>query len=410
MFENIRIAIQSIRSNALRTVLTFVIIAFGIMALVGILTAIDGIKASLTSSFSSMGANSFNIVRSGTGVRGGRRSKTRTTAAPIRLEEALRFKERFDFPAKASVSVMGTMGAVVKTEEESTNPNINITGIDDNYLDVAGYSLQYGRNITEREAMEGRPVALLGADVADQLFGPKHKVLDSIVSIRSAPYRVIGVLGEKGSSASFSGDRIVLLPLQRVAKYFGSQIESYNLAIGVQDAQNINMAMAEAERVMRNVRGLRPAEEKDFSLRKSDGVLKVLLENTETLRLAAVFIGFITLLGAAVGLMNIMLVSVTERTREIGIRKSIGATRRTILIQFLTEAIVICQIGGILGIILGILVGNLVTLFSGGAFIIPWDWIGLGVAVCFIVGLFSGLYPAVKASRLDPIDALRFEW
>lgn len=409
MLENIRIAIQSIRSNALRTVLTFIIIAFGIMALVGILTAIDGIKGSLTSSFSSMGANSFNIVQSGTGVRGGRRRKARTAAAPISLDEALTFKERYDFPAQPSVSVMGTMGAVVKTEEEATNPNINITGIDENYLDVAGYNLQYGRNITERETMEGRPVAILGADVADLLFGPSHQALDSIVSIRSAPYRVIGVLEAKGSSASFSGDRLVLLPLQRVAKYFGSQVESYNLAIGVKDAKNIDLAMAEAEQVMRNVRGLRPIEEKDFDLRKSDGVLKVLLENTQTLRMAAIFIGFITLLGAAVGLMNIMLVSVTERTREIGIRKSIGATRRTILVQFLTEAIVICQIGGILGIILGILVGNLVTLFSGGAFIIPWNWIGLGVAVCFVVGLFSGLYPAIKASRLNPIDALRFE-
>jgi putative ABC transport system permease protein len=177
----------------------------------------------------------------------------------------------------------------------------------------------------------------------------------------------------------------------------------------VTDALNIDPAMAAAEGLFRQIRRTPLGEESDFELEKSDGLISLIVDNTATLQLAAIFIGLITLLGAAIGLMNIMLVSVTERTREIGITKSLGATRRTILVQFLVEAIVICQMGGIVGIVLGILAGNGVTIIVGGSFVIPWAWIALGFTLCFIVGILSGLYPAVKASRLDPIEALRYE-
>lgn len=408
--ENMRLAFVSIRANLLRTALTFLIIAIGIAALVGILTSIDSIKASLTENFASMGSNTFNIIRKGAGIRGGRRGQMRKVGESITYEQAIRFKELYQYPATVSVSALGSTASLVQYKSLETNPNITIYGADETYLSVAGYELELGRNVSEDEATDGRNVVILGSAIVDKLFDGNHqKALDQIVLVRNIHYRVIGTLKEKGSSMTFSGDRMVIMPLMTLRKYFGSQTNSYNLSVGVRQTTDLDFAIAEATGVFSRVRGVPLGEEPDFEIEKSDGVLSFIMENTATLQLAAIFIGFVTLLGAAIGLMNIMLVSVTERTREIGICKSLGATRNNILIQFLTEAVVICQVGGLLGIVLGLLVGNLVGLLLNAPFIVPWAWMGLGVALCFVVGLVSGLYPAVKASGLDPIEALRHE-
>lgn len=381
------------------------------MALVGILTSIDSIKASLSSNFASMGANTFNIIRSGTGVQGGPRGGQAKAGKSITFNEAISFKERFNFPADVSVSALGSMGAVVKHDKYETNPNSAVYGIDENYFQVAGYKLSAGRNVTAAEAAEGRNVAILGTAIIDKLHPgrPRQSMLGQIITIRNISYTVIGVLEEKGASMTFSGDRMVFIPLQTLRKYMGSQTNSYNLSVAVQEATMMDYAIGESEGLMRSIRQVPLGKAADFEIDKSDNLIEILDENTATIQISAIFIGLITLLGAAIGLMNIMLVSVTERTREIGISKSLGATRRNILSQFLIEAVVICQIGGLLGVILGILMGNIVTLAMGGAFIIPWLWIALGLGLCFIVGLASGLYPAIKASSLDPIEALRHE-
>ncbi len=410
LLENIRLALSAIRGNWLRALLTCAMIAFGIMALVGILTAIDTIKAALNDNFASMGTNTFNVIRKGTGIGGGQRGQRRVIGASITYPQAAYFKENYSYPALVSLSALGSMSSTVRYKELETNPNMTIYGADENYLQVAGYKLSAGRNITAEEAHQGRMLVIIGSAILDKLFnGEPLRALGQQINIRGINYTVIGTLEEKGSSMTFSGDRMAIIPLTTLRQYFGSQTNSYNLSVAVNTATELDAAMSVAEGTMRRARSIDLGQPNDFELEKSNGLISLVLDNTATLQLGAILIGFITLLGAAIGLMNIMLVSVTERTREIGICKSLGATRRTILMQFLIEAIVICQIGGILGVGLGMLAGNSVSSLVGGEFIIPWNWITLGLSLCFGVGLISGIYPAIKASALDPIEALRHE-
>ncbi len=406
--ENIRVAISAIRGQMLRTVLTILIIAFGIMALVGILTSIDALKGSISSSFSSMGSNSFTIRNSGMNIQMGGKSKRAKRHPKITYYQALEFSERFKYPSQVSVSTMADQIGVIKFESTKSNPNITVMGVDANYLDVSGYTLASGRNVTGHDLEEGLHVCLLGKELVDKLF-KKTNPIDKIVSVGPAKYRVVGTLGEKGSSMGFGGDKVCLIPLSNAKQDYGSDYSTYSITVKLKQITDLEPATGEATSMMRNVRKDRIGEENSFEITQSDSLAGMVIESMSTVTLSATIIGIITLLGASIGLMNIMLVSVTERTREIGIRKSLGATRKTIRKQFLTEAVVICQLGGITGVILGVLIGNLISIAVGGAFIIPWDWIILGVSVCFVVGLAAGIYPAIKASNLDPIEALRYE-
>jgi putative ABC transport system permease protein len=407
VIENIRIALASIRSHMLRTVLTILIIGFGIMALVGILTAIESIKSSITDNFSRMGANTFSLRNRGARMQVGRAGKPKVYPQ-ITFHQALRFKQKYRFDALTSISTYATWGATVKFGDEKTNPNISVMGVDENYLKTNGYELQEGRNFTATEAMSGNHYAIIGNEIKKKLF-PSESPVDKLISIGPGKYIVIGLLKEKGSSMGFSGDRSCILPINNTRQYFSQPDASFNISVMANNPDHLEMAIGEATSTFRNVRKLQVGEENNFEVAKSDNMAQMLLENIQYVTMAATIIGLITLLGAAIGLMNIMLVSVTERTREIGIRKAIGATKSTIKSQFLTEAIVICQLGGLVGVALGIPIGNIVSFFLDGQFIVPWVWIITSILLCFLVGMISGIYPAIKAANLDPIDALRYE-
>ena len=409
VYENIKISITSIKSHMLRTILTVMIIAFGIMALVGILTAIDAVEYFLNENFAMMGSNTFNIQNRDIKVHiGGSHNKAKSFKV-IDYQQAVSFKEQYGFPAVTSIFVYGTGIGTVKYKSEKTNPNVQIMGTDENYLVTAGLELEKGRLFSMNEVLYGNHVVILGSEVASQLFKKNEDAIGKVVSIGAGKYKVIGVLAEVGSSIGFSGDRSCLVPLANVRQYFSRPDMNFRISVMVSDQQQMEAAIGEATGILRNIRHDRLGEEDSFSVIKSDNIASMLIGLTSKIQIGATVIGLITLVSAAIGLMNIMLVSVTERTREIGIRKAVGARQRTIRNQFLAEAIVIAQIGGLLGIVAGMLIGNMVSYFTESAFIIPWLWIIVGLTLTFIVALVSGIIPANKAAKLDPIESLRYE-
>jgi len=406
--ENLRISINAIKSNRVRAILTMCIIAFGIMALIGILTAIDAIKSSLTSQFTMMGANSFTITSRGMYVQVGN-SRTRTrNHSRISYQQAQEFKARFTEAAYVSVSFRATSLSTVRYGSEKTNPTISLLGVDENYLTVSGYEIETGRNFSSDEINMNRLLVILGSDIAKNIFPAGVDPVGKEVTVAGLKLRVAGILKSKGASA-VNDDQVCLMPISAARQYFSRPEMNFSIAVMPVNPVNLDVMAGEAEGVFRSVRNLNPIDESDFNIVKSDTILNILLKNLRYVTLAATLIGIVTLFGAAVGLMNIMLVSVTERTREIGVRKAIGAKPSTIKYQFLYESILIGQFGGLFGIVLGIIMGNLVSSMLRSSFVVPWVWVITGIAVCFIVGVVSGYAPAVKAANIDPIEALRYE-
>ena len=406
--ENVRLALQSIKSNRLRTMLTALIIAIGLSALVGILTTLDAVKKSMTEAFSSMGANSFTIRNRGTGIRMGGQGNRPKPFRSIKYEDAISFKERLNTPATVAVSVYASGGATAKYKAEKTNPNINIQGIDENGLDAQGLNVGMGRNFNATEVQSGTNVCIIGSEIKDKLF-KDDSPLDKIINVGNNRFKVIGVLESKGQSMGMSGDRSVYVTLLKAKLINSNANPSYTITVVVPNNDQMDNIIGEATAELRNIRKVKISEQNNFEITKSDAVAQTLFENLKYIVLGGIAIGGITLIGASIGLMNIMLVSVTERTREIGIRKAIGANPSVIRKQFLIEAVMICLIGGAFGILLGIAIGNAISLMMSGSFIIPWQWIGGGFALCVMVGIASGYYPARKASKLDPVEALRYE-
>jgi putative ABC transport system permease protein len=304
---------------------------------------------------------------------------------------------------------MASFSARLKYNEKKTNPNIQVFGGDENYILTSGYELEKGRNFSPGEIQSGAHTVVIGKDVEIALFGAKGQALDKFVKIGAGRYKVIGVLAAKGNSAGFGGDKMCLIPLMTARQYFGKPDMSFTINVLTKNALLVDALLHEARGVFRKVRKIPVTGKEDFDIIKADNLANVLIGSLKNITLGATIIGLITLLGAAIGLMNIMLVSVTERTREIGIRKAMGATKLVIRNQFLIESVVICVLGGLFGILLGMIMGNLISFALDTGFFVPWFWITTGVIICIAVGLISGYIPARRASELDPIESLRFE-
>ena len=422
--DTISLSWRNIKSNRLRTAITVIIIALGIFALILIITVIQAASNSLTTSFSTMGANAFSLRFKDRQIRfGGGRSndatKTKKSALKekksnigkiITYEEAKAFKERYPFPAKVSLAIRGGGGIVINNERRKTNPDINVLGGDENYLELNGYTIANGRNFTATDVETGRNVCMLGSTVAQKLYPDNvAKAVDKIIRVDHIPYRVIAVLEDKGSSAFFNTGKIVLTSYNNVRRLYATQNSSFNVGIMVSDIKMMDAAIGEAKGTFRPIRKLDIKEEDNFYIDKSDSIAEAFLTNLGFLEKGTMGIAFITLIGAAIGLMNIMLVAVNERTKEIGLIKALGGTKKDIRDQFLWESIIISLMGAIAGIIAGILLGNVVAVLLKTGLVIPWGWVIAGIFVCSFVGLLAGLYPAYKAAKLDPIVALRYE-
>ncbi len=411
LLENFREGLRSIQSNILRTVLTALIIAIGITSLVGILTAIDGMQSSVNNSFADLGANTFDIKGPEQFRRrfGGRRFKEHP---PIEYRQAVQYKNTIKDKYDASVAISTVVaGAVqVKFQSKKTNPNTMVVGVDDNYLAIKGYKLAMGRNLSQTDLDNALNVTIIGTELAEKLFEKKMSPLNQKIMVMGNQYKIVGVLDKKGSMTGGGDDRILMVPIEN-ARALTSRSPSFDITTSVNALQDQEVILEEARGIMRRVRKDKSGQQDSFEIERADALAKNFEDITGYLRIGGFGIGIITLLGAAIALMNIMLVSVTERTREIGIRKSLGATPRLIRLQFLMEAIVVCILGGIGGLILGIIVGNVISkvVSEDASFIVPWVWMMMGIAICIFVGIASGIYPAIKASRLDPIDALRYE-
>jgi putative ABC transport system permease protein len=407
--ENVRIALDSIKTQLLRTILTIVIMGIGIWSLVGILSAVKALETNIAGNFASMGSNTFNIERYEFNLNRGGRGERKKINPVIRYNDVRNFIDTYKYPfTSTSVSFAGTGSAEVRYEGNKTDPEVQVYGVNENYLDNTGTLVDQGRNFTVFDIQNNAKVCLIGSDFLKNIF-ENEDPLNKTISIRGVKFKIIGILESKGATFGNNQDLKVLLPIQVARGIFTQPNINYTISIKVLDKAMMQGAQDEALVIFRNIRGLSPIEEKNFGILRSDDLLARASDIGGVLETAAWIISIITILGSSIALMNIMLVSVTERTREIGVRKALGAKNGTISTQFLIETIVIGQFGSVLGIILGVLTGVGFAAYFDFEFTLPVVAMIWATIITFVVAVLAGAYPAVKAARLDPIESLRYE-
>jgi putative ABC transport system permease protein len=407
--EIISMALQSLGANKLRSGLTMIGITIGVFSVISVMTAIGALQASIEGGISFLGSNIFQFAKFPvSGGQGGRNADKYANRRNITYAQALRYQQLmqgiardvclkcFDFNAQ------GVYGGL------KTPPALTVAGSNKSFLAANSYSLAYGRNISDEDVDLSRNVILIGKALEKNLF-PHESPLGKVIKINGHPLSVIGVLAEKGSAFGSSQDDICVIPITRFFETFGSAKRTVNIATQSYSQETYNRTLDKGIGAMRIARGLKPNQPDDFEIYSNDSLKSAFANIAGVVRVGAFVISLIALIAAGIGIMNIMLVSVTERTKEIGIRKSIGAKSRDILRQFLAEAVFISEAGGILGIILGVLGGNLLANWLQADLIFPFGWAIAGLVVCSAIGIGFGFYPAYRAASLDPIEALRFE-
>lgn len=406
--ETIVLALTAIRANKLRSTLTLLGIVVGVFSIISVMTAMGVLRNSIEEGITQLGVNTFQMQKFvGAFNSGGDRRRFRNRK-DITYDQALAVRDKATLAEAVGIESW-EFGGVVKWRGERTNPNVPLAGENIEGLITNDWTVEIGRGFSAQDIAMGRPVIILGKDVVTKLFPPSMSPIGETVRIDGALYEVIGVFVSKGSSLGGFGDNFVNIPITTYFQVYGKAGKSLHIMVKAMSREVFDDCLEQARSILRVARNVPPGEEDDFGYFSNDSVVSQFNEFTFYLRMGALLISSIALLAAGVGIMNIMLVSVTERTREIGIRKAIGAQKRDILSQFMIEAVVLCEIGGLIGVILGIIGGNVVGIVLDVPAVIPWDWAALGLGVCSLVGLIFGVYPAWKASSLDPIEALRYE-
>ncbi len=409
--EIIRMAFGSLGVNKLRSFLTMSGITIGVFSVIGVMTTVSAMRGSIETGLSFLGVNMFQISKYPTGIQMSGDARRRIEQRRnITLAEAQRYQRMMeDITEVVCLKVFYRGGAVQATYlNRKTEPGLSFVGTNEHFLTANQFSIETGRNFTAEDIDLGRPLAIIGQSIVKKLF-PAESPLGKMIKVGGRTYTVTGTLAEKGSSFGESQDDILLAPITRFLSDFGSTRFSINLATQAPSQELYNETVDRAITAMRIVRSLQAEDDNDFEMYSNDSLIAAFAKVADVVRSGALVISGIALLAASIGIMNIMLVSVTERTKEIGIRKSIGARKVSILIQFLIEAVVLSLTGGVVGILLGVIAGNGLALWMKATVVFPWDWAGIGLLICTVIGVGAGLYPALKAAALDPIESLRYE-
>ncbi len=404
--EILRLSLTALRTNRLRSVLTILGVTIGVFSVIGVMTALSVIQSSIEGGLSFLGSNIFQFAKYPT-MSSNNPEDEYANRRNITLEEAREFERLMGGEANAICFKIFDGGKAASYGRVKLQ-GLTLVGTNEHFLVANSYTLGYGRNLSPEDADFARPVAVVGADIQKKLF-PNESPIGKVIKLNEKPYQIVGVFGEKGSLFGQNQDRMVIVPITRFLGDFGRTNRSVNIAIQSTSQATYNKTLDKAIGAMRGARGLKLSQDNDFEIYSNDTLVSAFGQVAGTIRIGAFVVSVIALLAAGIGIMNIMLVSVTERTREIGVRKAIGARRDDIVKQFLLEAIVLSELGGLAGILLGIIGGNGIALWLDIAMVFPWGWALTGLIVCSAIGTGFGWYPAFKASRLDPIEALRFE-